>query len=489
MTSLPGDHGRDKHKIPSSSSHIIQCWKAASSSQDGVMDDDNNDTLLDELREHFLLQEIMPTIEQDLHAKFSKTDLVQHTIDVTDHANNSSVVDKTVSTLTLARGRNQPSRPGAFSYAPQGMDSSIVDENFDGTDDFCLGGGDAEAPANNQEGLAVADLVEGRSLQFALPDADKPLPQRKDKTKQRKTFILLSFLFLLAIGAILVAVLLPSPSATPAQESNYAVENLTSVSVPPSQAPTSRKEYVLSLLPEETLHIIFHDYNAPQTEAYSWLLDDDLLHDMPEEQIKQRFALATLYFATNGSEWTNNTNWLNHSVNECDWYTSGEFFMQKDFSALFPGFVSGFYSSAQLPVCDQNGLYKHLWLDQNNLAGSLPKELYMLTHLRTISMIFNGLHGSISTEIGMLSSLEGLALMYMANAGAIPTQIGNLRLISIEGNDHLGTIPNEFWQLTQLEYVNLSRNPQLNGSLPTELGNFLNLSWLYLDGAGFTGWL
>lgn len=54
-------------------------------------------------------------------------------------------------------------------------------------------------------------------------------------------------------------------------------------------------------------------------EALDWLVDDDGLQISPDApNLLQRYILALLYFATNGSNWEFSYNWLG-PVHECQW--------------------------------------------------------------------------------------------------------------------------------------------------------------------------
>ena len=68
---------------------------------------------------------------------------------------------------------------------------------------------------------------------------------------------------------------------------------------------------------------------TPQGKAYDWLLNHDPHCPDPRDcgTIQQRYALAVLYFATNGANWAYIEDTLNvagdvwlSASHECDWY-------------------------------------------------------------------------------------------------------------------------------------------------------------------------
>ena len=356
------------------------------------------------------------------------------------------------------------------------------------------------SPYNNNcdqesQNLAVASLVEAKSLPFAFPEAKSQdilvAPNtRQGKSRQWFAFILVSVV--LVVCVILVC-LFAVVGITQANDLSYPED--MSMPLSPSQGPTSVEEYILALIPEDSVGAI-NNGNSPQSQAFQWLLADDInlpiVSDLSEERLKQRFALATLYFATKGDGWVVNRNWLNYSVHECDWYVKPDFAERGSLSIVTPSFLAGFFPEPDpIPsACGKHGLLQHLWLDQNNLDGTIPEELYLLTNLKSLSLGANQLEGTISTLVGHLTSLEGLVIKGQKNAGQIPTEIGSLtrlRALILIQNDHNGLFPTELWHLTNLETIYLGKNLHLNGAIPTDIDRMSNLKMMLVHDTHFNG--
>lgn len=84
---------------------------------------------------------------------------------------------------------------------------------------------------------------------------------------------------------------------------------------------TTREDYLFNLLAPVTNPASLRDPTTPQGQAFNWMLNTDPLLAIdpcvfPTKE--QRFGLATLYYATNGAQWTNSTGWLGGS-SECTW--------------------------------------------------------------------------------------------------------------------------------------------------------------------------
>ncbi|CAB9510722.1 Leucine Rich Repeat [Seminavis robusta] len=349
------------------------------------------------------------------------------------------------------------------------------------------------------DGLAVANLVseENQKDPQELPQArdnnvESEDRQREERMKQFKTKVLLGVIGLLGIILVLVAIVTPSkkqenedfvPTATPSEPPSNA----------PSQAPSSYAHSLLSLFPAETVTAILNNEDSPQSKAYRWLLKDiESLPDLSNARSLQRFVLATLYFATSGDNWKKVDNWLNHSVDECDWFHQPAFARKHVLAQLVPEYLRGFMEPPPSSICDDAGLYQHLWLDTNDLGNSLPTELYLLTSLQTLSVGWNQLKGTLSSYVGQLTALKGLVMGDQHLSGTIPTQLGllsNLNILTLASNKFQASIPSEIWQLTKLDSLILRGMPNLGGSIPSDIGKIPSLRWLITEQSNLSGTL
>ena len=122
--------------------------------------------------------------------------------------------------------------------------------------------------------------------------------------------------------------------------------------------------------------------------------------------------------ATNGANWTNNTNWLSDKpLNEWHGVTTNE-----------------------------NERVTHLELAENRLSGARPSSLGNLTNLQWLNLSANALSGALPSELGNLT---------------------NLRLLNLSANDLSGSLPSSLGSLTNLQTLDL-RNTQL--CAPTDAG-------------------
>ena len=179
------------------------------------------------------------------------------------------------------------------------------------------------------------------------------------------------------------------------------------------------------------------------------------------EENADRAVLMELYDATNGPNWSNDTNWGSDAPLD-QW----------------------------LGVkADENGRVTSLVLEENRLTGPAPSSLGNLTSLVRLSFFDNALSGPIPTSLGGLTNLELLNLNANELSGPIPTSLGSLANVEdlrLADNALSGPIPPNLGDLANLEYVNLNVN-ELSGPIPPGLGSLANLEALWLLGNRLTG--
>jgi Leucine-rich repeat (LRR) protein len=111
-------------------------------------------------------------------------------------------------------------------------------------------------------------------------------------------------------------------------------------------------------------------------------------------------------------------------------------------------------------------------VDDTPTEVTLWGEVFSVEDTDTLYLGWNQLTGSIPSEIGILTNLTGLSLYNNQLTGSIPPEIGNLtnlESLSLWGNCY------------SIEYtteINLSISG-LTGEIPPEIGNLTNLNRLY----------
>lgn len=218
----------------------------------------------------------------------------------------------------------------------------------------------------------------------------------------------------------------------------------------------------------------WQDPTSSQALALQWLktdVDASILYS--DRQLAQKYALATFFYATNGSEWMTSdetstsrqsfSSWLDLASSECEWFGV---------------------------ECNANEYVRVLRMDGVGLTGSLPSELDLLVDsLEEVYFNNNQLSSSIPTTIGLLTGLRRLQLSQNNLLGSLPPEVGtmrSLRLLSVKNNQLTGEIPIELGMMSTLVSLDLGRN-RFVGNIPTQMGLMTSLQFLYFSGNNLSG--
>ena len=149
------------------------------------------------------------------------------------------------------------------------------------------------------------------------------------------------------------------PSLVPSISSQPTVSSHPSITPSKSMQPSitcdvSLKNILLGVSEKSALN----DDTSPQGKALQWICNDSFslsLIGNDDNRIIQRYALAVVYYSTDGDDWRNNNRWLVDGVvgNECGWYG----------------------------VTCTLGIVTKLSMINNNLDGAIPVEIASLTEL------------------------------------------------------------------------------------------------------------
>jgi len=207
-----------------------------------------------------------------------------------------------------------------------------------------------------------------------------------------------------------------------------------------------------------------------QAKALAWIISEDGLFLCPDSlNLIQRYAVATIAYATDYENWNDSGNIL-RPVNECEWKGTD---------------VDSFNI-----ICNRQNVVTNLDIDENNAGGFLPAEIGLLTGLSVINMDDNQIGGSIPPSIGDLSRLRVLDLDSNRLTGVLPRELFLLPLetLDLNTNNLEGTIPSEVGNLSSVTFVQLNENA-FTGTLPDELENLLNLDIFTFNENEITGTL
>jgi hypothetical protein len=208
------------------------------------------------------------------------------------------------------------------------------------------------------------------------------------------------------------------------------------------------------------------NYSALREKAVDWIIHDDPLQlNITESQhsyfrLRQRYALAALWFHTSiDNAWGNTSGWLSDE-DECNWYGI-------TCTIIDHGDDIGIQST----VIGLN-------MSSNSMNGILPADLAFLSNLRLLRFDFNAIAGSIPDSIGQCTDLERVELEFnYLLTGTLPDSLMNWRNLThfdISNNEFSGLLPTWLGSWLYMTFFSASSN-QFNSTLPSSLGLWNNI--------------
>ena len=184
-------------------------------------------------------------------------------------------------------------------------------------------------------------------------------------------------------------------------------------------------------------------------------------------------TLAAFYNATDGPNWSDNTNWLTDAP-------------ISDWSGVT---ASNIVNGGAVGEC----VVRRLYISFDRLSGEIPAELANLAHLQYLNLKGNQLSGMIPIELGKIPNLRSLNLSDNQLSGEIPAELGNLPnlfLLFLQGNQLSGAIPIELGKIPSLSLDGNQLSGRIrrpNGTNPQYAwdGSTIRVSWDPVDGADY----
>lgn len=245
-------------------------------------------------------------------------------------------------------------------------------------------------------------------------------------------------------------------------------------------SPDQIQDLIVSNSPDQD---VFDDPDSYQSQALQWSLDNSAGVGANAERILQRYALASIFYAT----YSQRTAWTDHSfgkgqpvlpwVNERGWLTFDD---ECDWFGL---------------ECNEEGKIEEIDLANNILTGKFPDEVTLLaSSLKVLDLYNNYIYNVGDDGNKFLGELTAMEQLYYGSTSfqyeGIPTYIGKLtNLIEYDCSYTLyfGELrPEVFAPLTSLEYLYIGGN-SFNSSLPTVLSELPNLLYFYAEYADVIG--
>lgn len=327
---------------------------------------------------------------------------------------------------------------------------------------------------SRNKSLATKDEL---ALKHILPSGQMPLGySRKDATRQRRRVLQACF-FLSLASLFLISVLFINDKQ---RRSNAVGQSLSAKpTLSPTIAPTidfTKSRAYVTIAPRVEDPLLLLDPNTPQGKAFRNIFDENLDNDF---RILQRFAAITFFYSTGATEytsWTRNQGWKDFDEDECSW----------------DGVTCTRLTDGDMAIAGID-------LNNNNLVGSLPSELCLLTDLKILILSNSVLYDEIPSCMTLMPELKTLDLRHNRLSGEFPNKFflaPSLQHLMLSENRLTGNIEfprlygNNDWiaQFTKFKTLRLDNN-RLTGEVGEHIVLLYRLKILTLHGNDLSGTL
>lgn len=208
-----------------------------------------------------------------------------------------------------------------------------------------------------------------------------------------------------------------------------------------------------------------------------------LLPAQAQVSIQDSLALVSLYNATDGANWKNNTNWLQGPVSTWHGVT-----LQGNRVYVLNMYDNGLNGFVPASIGQLTGIVE-LDLRKSTFTGGIPDVFGQMSALYQLNLSECGLTGEIPSSLGNCTQLGRLYLAKNQLTGNIPFELSNcinMIILNVRENLLSGSFPQVIQSFPNLQHLDLSHNT-FTGQIPEWIGSLSNLYWLYLENIPFEG--
>ena len=244
-----------------------------------------------------------------------------------------------------------------------GQPRSLSDERYGGTGSRMTELREHSLAGHTIATSVLATALDDENVHDAVPIEEAQAFEAKGTKRafhSRWVLLLALLLVVVAVVVLVVAMTTTTQGTTVMTTEGEQEEGQTSLGPTPTDFPTSSP--TLSFQARELMDFLvgissddgvsLTNTTSPQYNAFQWLLADPRIGERPSPEIGFRFALSTLYLSTYGERWISSRNWLSLR-NHCDW---------------------------EFVRCSQRNDVRQLDPKNNNLQGTIPREILLLSN-------------------------------------------------------------------------------------------------------------
>lgn len=392
------------------------------------------------------------------------------------------------------RGNQQRS----FQRQPSNNNGLLSDTSYSISDQLSHGSSFGHFQKEESSPSPFSKMLEARpvarNMESELPVvyADSSPASFKYLLSERPVRRIFCMLLLVVVGVVVFIVVYFTVIKQPAA-AVIAPDTTEFPTMSPSIAPTFLSEEILTAAAQLSGWNAMADTASPQLRAVSWMSAFDQIETggYRNQRFAQRYALIVMYYSFKGEDWIIQEKWLRPDLHECEW--SGGISCFFDVTKALK--VSGFDATRnnlqgtmprEIGLLTDAGLFR---IPKNKVAGSIPDSIGKMISLSVIDMSDNALTGRIPSALAGARDLIQVDLSQNQLNSFVPDELYSLSLLRtlvLKSNQLSGTLSSTVQNLESLVKLDLREN-QISGKLPFSLDSMLMLDIVLLDNNLFTG--
>lgn len=327
---------------------------------------------------------------------------------------------------------------------------------------------------SNGEHLAIAIEISSEEKESIIPQAIEYHPKSKPSSQPNYRFrfyMVCLMVSVLMIGIGMIVFIITSRKHVSLTKSQNHFQNIPTISPTWAEEKSKIIQNIIDVVGQTSLTV----QGSPHALAADWLLNTDPLQlSYDAEFLIQRYLLAFFYFSTSQrAPWKSCNPSNSNETMECSYATLVYAFPEIQYELETKiRWLSEKHECSWAGVQCEGYQVRAIQLTGQDIIGTLPSELAMLSSLQSITLAWNNFYGTVPSEMFRMQQLVNLELQYNFFTGQVfynEPYTTNMERLVLTGNMLSGNIA-ACVNLPSLKGLYVQDN-SFSGTIPNEIEN------------------